>query len=62
MSDQPSTILVETEEGWQTWLVCTACSGHGGRNEWVFVSLGTTTEVNARVPYGTCRAMGGRRP
>ncbi len=62
MSNQPSTILVETEQGWQPWLVCAACSGRGGRNEWVFVSLETAGQISEWVPCGACEAMGGRRP
>ncbi|MBB5829792.1 hypothetical protein HDA31_005981 [Micromonospora carbonacea subsp. aurantiaca] len=62
MSNQPSTILVETEQGWQPWLVCTDCAGNGGRNEWVFASPETGTEILEWIPCRSCRAMGGRRP
>lgn len=61
MSNQPSTILVETEQGWQPWLVCTDCSGNGGRHEWVFTSSETTTEALKWIPCWSCRAIGGRR-
>lgn len=62
MSNQPSTILAETEQGWQPWLLCTDCSGNGGRNEWVFTSPETGTEVLEWVPCRSCRTTGGRRP